>query len=123
MPPVGEPHAFDPLAADDFLGLAVGEKGDAARLEIALQHFARDRVELAFHQRRHQMHDRDRHAAPLQSPGGFQPEQAAADHHRAPTAYAGSEHRLSIGDVAERMDAGQVKPGDRRRQRFGTSGE
>ena len=48
-----------------------------------LQQLAGRGVELPLHQRRHQVDDRDRHAAPLQAPGRFEPEQAAADHDRA----------------------------------------
>ena len=69
--------------AEDFLGLAVGEERDAALVEIAAQQLAGGGVELALHQRRHQVHDRDRHAAPLQALGRFEPQQPAADHHRA----------------------------------------
>ena len=54
---VGELHALDAVGAEDLLGLAVGEERDAAPVEIALQQLPGGRVELALHQRRHQMHD------------------------------------------------------------------
>ena len=38
-------------------------------------------VELALHQPRHQVHDRDLHAAQLQAVGRLEPQQAAADDH------------------------------------------
>ena len=50
-------------------------------LDRPLQQIAGGRIELALHQRRHQMQHRDVHAARLQSGGGLEPEQAAADHH------------------------------------------
>ncbi len=75
-------------------------------------------IELTLHQRRHQMHERDRHAAPLQSPRRFEAKEAAADDHRAPRSFCGADHRLDIGDVAEGADVGQPKAGDRRRHRL-----
>ena len=102
----------------DFLGLAVGEEGNAAGIEIAMQQHAGRDIELPLHQRRHQMHQRDRHAAPLQSPRRFEPEKSAADHHRAPSRCAARDHRLDIGDIAEGTHIGQAEAGNRRRQGF-----
>ena len=103
---VGEQYRLGPLGAEDLLGLAVGEEGDAARVEVAPQQFAGGGVELALHQRRHQMHDRDRHAAALQSPRRFEAEQPAADHHRAParraTPRSSPRHRRCRGRRARR---------------------
>ena len=99
-----------------FLGLAVGEEGDAAPVEIALQQLAGGRVELALHQRGHQMDDRDRHAALLQAPGRFEAQQPAADHDRALVGTCRCQHLVDIGDIAEGADAGQAEAGDRRRQ-------
>ena len=114
---IGELHALGALGAEDLFGLAVGEEGDAAPVEIALQELSGGGVELALHQRRHQMHQRDRHAALLEAPGGFEPEQAAADHHGAFAGARGREHLVDIGDVAEGADARQAEARDRRRQR------
>ena len=69
------------------------------------------------------MHERDRHAAPLQSPRRFEAEQAAADDHRAPVALCGADHRLDIGDVAEGAHIGQSEAGNRRRQRLRPGGQ
>ena len=71
--------ALGPLGAGDFLGLAVGEKGDAARSRSRCSNSAGGGIELALHQRRHQVHERNRHAAPLKAPGRFETEQTAAD--------------------------------------------
>ena len=46
---ISQQHTLGLVAAEDFLGLSVGEEGDAARVEIALQQFARCRVELTLH--------------------------------------------------------------------------
>ncbi len=120
---VGELHAFGALGAGDFLGLAVGEEGDAAPVEVALQELAGRRIELALHQRRHQMHERDRHAALLQAPGRFEAEQPAADHHGALMGARGCQHLVDIGDVAEGADAGQAKTRNWRRQRARAGGD
>ena len=80
-------------------------------------------IQLAFHQRGHQMHDRDRHAAPLQAPGGFQPQQAAADDHGALIGSGSIDHRVHIADIAEGADTGQVEAGDGRDDGLGPSGD
>ncbi len=123
LAPVGEDDAFGFVGSEDFLGLAVGKKGDAARIEIALQQLARRCIELALHQARHQMHDRDRHAPALQPPGRFEAEEAAADHDGAPLGRGRVDHRLDIGYVAEGAHPGQAQPRNRRRQGLGAGGE
>ena len=116
-PPIRELHALGVVGAENFLGLAVGEEGDAAAVEIALQQLARRRIELALHQRRHQVHERNRHALLLEPPGGFQPQQPAADHDRALVDACGFQHLAYVGDVAKRADAGQAEARNWRRQR------
>ena len=64
------------------------------------------------------MHDRDRHAAPLQPPGRFEAEQTAADDDGPPVPLGSRDHRIDIGDVTKGVDAGQAQPGDRRGQRL-----
>ena len=49
--------------AEDRLGVGLGDDLDAARLDRALQQIAGSRIELALHQRRHQMQHGDVHAA------------------------------------------------------------
>ena len=111
LAPVGEHDALGPLGAEDFLGLAVGEERDAARVEVAAQQFAGGGVELAFHQGRHQMDDRDRHAAPLQSPGRLQPEQPAADHHRAAVCAAAAIIASTSAMSRKARTPGSPRPG------------
>src|ERR1051325_4552096 len=53
------PPTLPPLRTHQLLGLAIGEKGDAAPVEVALQHLAGGGVKLTFHQGGHQMHQRD----------------------------------------------------------------
>ena len=113
--PVGELHALGALGAQDFLGLPVCEERDAALVEVALQELSGGRVELALHQRRHQMDERDRHAALLEAPCRFEAEQAAADHDSALMRARGRQHLVDIGEVAEGADARQAKTGNRRR--------
>jgi hypothetical protein len=123
LPPIGQLHARRAVGAGDLLGLAVGEEGDAALVEVALQQHAGMGVELALHQRRHQMHQGDAHAAALQAPGGLEAEQPAADDHRPLVVARRLQHQLDIVDVPERAGAGQAEAGDRRRQRLGAGGD
>ena len=121
--PVDQAHALDAAVAVNLLGLAVGEEGDAARIEVPAQKLAGRRVKLAIHQGRHQMDQRDRHAAALQPPGGFQAEQPAADHHGAALPGRGLDHGLHILNAAEGADPGKIESGDRRGDRFRAGGE
>ncbi len=108
---IGELHAFGPFGAGDFLGLAVREEGDAAPVQVALQHLAGRRIELAFHQGGHQVHQRHRHAALLQSPGRFQPQQAAADHHRALVDLAAASILSTSAMSRKAQTPGRPRPG------------
>ena len=85
----------------------------AKHLAVMLDAFA----ELPLHQHRHQMHKRDRHAALLQSPRRFEPEQAATDHHCPAMISRGLDHCLDIGDIAEGAHIGKVKARNWGRQR------
>jgi hypothetical protein len=105
---VRQADAFRPFGAKNLLGLALREESDAALVEIALQQLAGGRIELTLHECRHQVHDRDRHAAPLQPPGRFEAEQSAADDHGTPWGRRGDDHLLDVGDVAEGADAGKL---------------
>jgi hypothetical protein len=74
-------------------------------------------VELALHQHVHQVDDRRAHAPTGQAVGGFQAEQAAADHHGARARLGrGGDHRLDVVEVAEGDHALQVEPGSGRRK-------
>ena len=58
------------------------------------------------------MHHGNVHTAKREAVGGFQAEQAAADHHRMPVSPGSGDHRVDVGDVAKADHAGQVGPGD-----------
>lgn len=62
---------FHLLGAVNCFGVGLGDDANAARLDSALKEMARGRIELAFHQGRHQMHDRDVHALFLEARGGL----------------------------------------------------
>ena len=80
---------------------------DAARLDSALQQMAGGGIELALHQGRHQMHDRDVHALRLEARGGLEPEQAAADDHGIAARLGGEQHRLHVVEIAVGEHAGK----------------
>ena len=60
---VGELDALDLAVAEDRLGVGLGDDLDAALLDRPLQQVAGGRIELALHQRRHEMQHGDVHAA------------------------------------------------------------
>ncbi len=68
---VGKLDALDLAVADDRLGVGLGQHLDAARLHRLLQQVAGGRIELAFHQRRHDMQHGDVHAARVEAGGRF----------------------------------------------------
>ena len=103
-----EPDARDPVLADDRVGVGLRDDLDAARLDRLLEQIAGRRVELALHQRRHQVEDGHRPCRAGEARGRFEPEQAAADHHGAAAAAPRREHPLDVVEVAEGDDAGQV---------------
>ena len=80
-------------------------------------------VELALHQRRHQVDDGDLHAAQREPVRRLEAEQAAADHHGAPALRGGGEHRVDIVEVAEGDDAGQVEARNRDDEWGGAGGD
>ena len=87
-----------------------------------LQHLAGDFVELTLKQPRPEVHDSHIHAAQLQAVGGFEAEQAAADHHRVLVQLGGFDHLVGILDVAITDDAGQVVAGNRQHEWGRTGG-
>ena len=96
------------FTSQEFGGLLLERELQALVLKRLLQHARRRAVELALHQPRHYVHDRDIHAALFQAVGGLQPQQTASDHHRVPVAAGGLDHRIRVGDVAVADDAGQI---------------
>jgi len=85
--------------------------------ERLLQHPRCRPVELTLHQPRHQVHDRDFHAAQLETVGGFEPEQSAADDHRVRLRLRSRDHRFGIRDVPVSDDAGKIDARDRQDER------
>src|SRR5262249_2624210 len=75
---VGNVHRPYVRPGDDGLGVRLCQYGHAASFEIALKEQAGGFVELALHQRLHEMEHRHRHAALHQAEGGFESEQSAA---------------------------------------------
>ena len=69
------------IPADDLGSVGAGHDGLAATFQFGLEQVACRLVELALHQRRHEMNDGDRHAAKRKAMRCLEPEQATADHH------------------------------------------
>ena len=99
--------------AVNCLGVGPGDDANAARLDSALKEMARGRIELAFHQGRHQMHDRDVHALFLEAHGGLQPEEPATDNHRIAARLGGEQHRLHVVEITVGEHAGKFMAGYR----------
>ena len=118
---VGEFHRLDAIRAVDDFGVRLGQDGQTAAGEIVLQQPRRYRIELAFHQRGHDVQDGGGHAVAGQAIGGLQPQQPAADDDRVGAGLAGGQHGFHVGEVAEpdharKLVAGQgddhrVRPG------------
>ena len=98
---VGEAHAGHLRLANNLLRLRRHLEFQAARFERRAQQTARSRIELPLHQRVHQMHDRDIHAAPQEAIRGLEAQQAAADDHGLLVFRGGVDHAVDIGNVAE----------------------
>jgi hypothetical protein len=78
---VVELDGLDAARAHDRLGVGPRQHLDAAGLDGALQQMAGGGIELALHQGRHQVHDRDVHALSLQAGGSLEAQKSAADDH------------------------------------------
>ena len=110
---VGQLDAFDPALADDRLGVGLGDDLDAARFDRPLQQIAGGRVELALHQRRHDVQDGDVHVAHAKPGRRFEPEQSAADDHGLGPRLRGEQHGVDVVEVAIGQDARQIVAGHR----------
>ena len=121
--PVGQLDALDLAVADDRLGVGLGHHLDAARLDRLLQQVAGGRVELALHQRRHDVQHGDVHAALAEAGSRFQAEQAAADDHRLRPRLRGEQHGVDVVEVAIGQHARQVLAGHRDDERHRTGGD
>jgi hypothetical protein len=90
--------------AQDRGGTRPGVHGEAQPLDDAAQDGAGLVVELLVHQHRPGLHDVHREPVLLQAVGGFQPEQAAADHHGAAPPLGVADHRGGVVQGAEAED-------------------
>ena len=81
------------------------QHADAEDFHLALEVVAAGRVELALHQRVHQVDDRHVAALHLQAARGFEAEQSAADHHRLDAGLRAIEQRARVVQRAEHEDA------------------
>ena len=108
---------------NQFLRVLFKQELQAAIFQRLLQHLARSRIELAFHQPVRQVHDRHVHAAQLEAIGRFKTEQAAADDHRMLVLRRGFDHRVGVLDVAIGDHALQVLARHRQHERIRTGGE
>src|SRR5688572_491852 len=73
---VAELDPLDLPFADDRLGTAAEQDADTELLDLPPQHCAANRVDLALHQRIHQVHNRDVATLDLEAAGRFEAEQA-----------------------------------------------
>ena len=104
-------------------GVGLGDDMDAAALEVGAQHAAGGGVELALHERRHQVEHCDFHAGQSEAVGGFEAEQPAADHHGIPALLGGCQHLVDVRDVAEADDAREVAADERQDERVRPGGQ
>ena len=120
---VGELDALDLAVADDRLGVGLGDYLDAARLDCLLQQVAGGRIELALHQRRHDVQHGHVHAAFLQAGGGLQAEQAAADDDGLCARLGGEQHGVDVVEIAVGEHARQILAGHRNDERHRAGGD
>ncbi len=71
--------ALDLFGAEDLLSVGLGDDVNAAFGERLFQEIGGSRIELALHDRRHQVDDGDIHTLPLKAIGRLKAEQAGAD--------------------------------------------
>jgi hypothetical protein len=116
-------HALDLAVAIDFGGVGLRQDGLAAPLQLALEQPAGRLVQLALHQRGHQVDDSHLHAPQAQAMRGFEAEQAAADDHRRTTGVRRLQHPAHVIHVAEGDDAGQVLARNRDDEGIGPGGQ
>ena len=120
---VVEPDAGDMGLAQDRMGVRLAAHGDAAILERLLQQVAGRGIELALHQGRHEMENRDLHALGLQARRRLEPEQAAADDDGMPALPGRFEHLVDVVEVAVGDHARQGRAGDRHHEGHRAGGD
>jgi hypothetical protein len=89
-------------------GLAAQQDAQAAPFQRGAQQLGGGGVELLVHQAGRHVHHRHVHPAAQQAVGRFQPEQAAADHHRAPARARRRQHGVDVVQVAKADHARQL---------------
>ena len=109
------------ILAHDLRGVAAGHDRLAAPFQFSLQQEARRFIQLAFHQRGHQVDDRDVHAAQGQAVRRLKPQQTAADNHGAAALFRRRQHL--VAQIAERDYARQVLPRDGDDERVRSRGQ
>ena len=113
-------YGFNLAVACDLFCIGTCENTDAAILKRFFQQIAGRTIELSFHQRRHQMNDRHRHALHLQTGGSFKTQQTATDHDRMATALCGEQHGMHIVEVTIGENARKIVAGHRNDNRHRT---
>ena len=116
-------HTLHPVLADDLLSRCTQQKFDTALFQGFLQHLARHGIQLPFHERVHQMHHGHLHALLVQTAGGFQPQEAAADDHHVPILLGRREHVIHVLNIAKRNHARQRATGYWNNKRQGAGGQ
>ena len=111
---IGKAHGLDPtgFVADQLGGLLFHLEAQAAAFQGVLQEGAGRLIELALHRPFTDVHNRDVHAAQLQTVGGFQPKQSATDYHGVLVGLGSVHHRLRVSDVAITDHALQIIAGN-----------
>ena len=106
-----EADGMDPSHAQDGMCIGPGNDPDAAFLYGFLQKVTRCRIELPFHQGRHEMQDGHIHAAHPEPRGCFKAEQSAANDDRIAAGSRHGQHPIHIVDVTIGENARQIMPG------------
>ena len=121
--PVLEQHPLGALGPQDLRGVGSGQDRLPARFERLFEQPPRSLVELALHQRGHQVDDGNLHPPQAETMRCLEPQQAPADHHRRPAVFGRLEHRLDIVHVAKPDHPGQVLARHRDDERVRSRGD
>ncbi len=121
--PVLELDAGDFSLSQDGLGIGGGVDFDAALKNGLLEQIAGVGIELALHQCRHQMHDRNLHALERQTRRRFEAEQSTADDHGMAAFFGRLMHERDVVEIAEGHHALEIGAGNRNDERLRTGGD
>jgi hypothetical protein len=120
---VGQRHALHVAVPQDGGRGAPEQHPHPHVLDLSDQVLAAVGIELAFHQRRSQVHHGHVATLHLQPAGRLQPQEAPADHDRLHARTGAPHHLAGVVQRAERQHAVLVKPFDRRQERGAARGE